>query len=72
MDGISEQEFGQTMQALAQHPQISQMLMAAQQGKLPDESAPAPSNEPKLTKQKTLQAFEESKKLTMEAMKRSA
>lgn len=49
--------------------------MAAQQGKLPSEDsmkAPAGTVEPKLTKSKVLTAFAESKKLTMEAMKKSA
>ena len=33
----SEQEFSITMQMMAQNPQMQQMMMAAQQGKLPDD-----------------------------------
>ena len=47
--------------------------MAAQQGKLPDETAVAAAKDkPKLEKSKVLKAFEVSKALTMEAMKKQA
>ena len=69
----SEQEFGMTMQAMAAQPPFQQMLMAAQQGKLPDEDALAKAKAaPKLAKAKTLKAFEVSKQLTMNAMQRQA
>ena len=69
---ISEQSFQMTMQRMAQNPQYMQMIMAAQQGKLPTEEALAEAKRrPKLEKSKTLKAFEESKKLTMDAMKRA-
>ena len=56
---------------MAQNPQYAQMIMAAQQGKLPSEEKMAEAkSKPKLQKQKTLQAFQESKKLTMDAMKK--
>lgn len=49
-----------------------QMIMAAQQGKLPTEEALAEAKRrPKLEKSKTLKAFQESKALTMDAMKRA-
>lgn len=69
----SEQEFQQTMGMMAQNPQYAQMIMAAQQGKLPsdDQMAKAQSR-PKLEKAKTLKAFQTSKQLTMDAMKRQA
>lgn len=47
------------------------MIMAAQQGKLPSEEKMAEAkSRPKLAKSKTMTAFQESKKLTMDAMKR--
>jgi len=65
----NEQEFQATMAMMAQHPQFAQVLMAAQQGKLPDENAMADAKKkPKLEKSKVLKAFEVSKALTMEAM----
>ena len=63
----SEQEFSMSMQIMAQNPQFQQMLMAAQQGKLPDEEG-AEKAPPKLSKQKTLQAFELTKQHTMDAL----
>ena len=58
---------------MSRHPQFAQMLMAAQQGKLPDEDALAKAKAaPKLAKAKTLKAFEVSKQLTMNAMQRQA
>jgi len=57
---LSEQEFQQTMQTMAQHPQYGQMLMAAQQGKLPskDEAADAKkAKAPRLERAKTLTAL---------------
>lgn len=69
----NEQEFQATMGMMAQHPQFAQVLMAAQQGKLPDENAVAAAKDkPKLEKSKVLKAFEVSKALTMEAMKKQA
>ena len=57
---------------MAQNPQYSQMITAAQQGKLPTEEALAEAKRrPKLQKSKTLKAFQESKALTMDAMKRA-
>ena len=51
-------EFQTTMQVMAQNPQYAQMIMAAQQGKLPDEDAMAKAKAtPKLEKAKTLKAF---------------
>ena len=48
------------------------MIMAAQQGKLPSEEALAEAKRrPKLEKSKTLKAFQESKTLTMDAMKKA-
>ena len=49
----------------------SQMLMAATQGKLTDENSSVTTEAPKLDKAKALRAFEKSKDLTIEAMKRS-
>lgn len=67
----SEQEFQMTMQMMAQNPQYAQMIMAAQQGKLPsEEKMQEAKSRPKLQKQKTIDAFQESKKLTMDAMKK--
>ena len=58
---------------MAQDPQSAQMIMAAQQGKLPDEDAIAKAkSRPKLEKAKTLKAFQASKQLTMDAMKKQA
>lgn len=58
----NDQEFQMTMSKMSQHPQFAQMLMAAQQGKLPDEEAIAKAKAaPKLAKAKTLKAFETSK-----------
>lgn len=69
----SEQEFQQTMQVMSQNPQMAQMIMAAQQGKLPTEEQLATAkSRPKLEKQKTLAGFKKSQALTMEAMKRQA
>ena len=70
----SEQEFGMTMQVMAQQPQFQQMLMAAQQGKLPDEDAAekAKKKQPTLDKSKTLRAFELTKKHTMDALGKQA
>lgn len=69
---IQEQTFQMTMQMMAQNPQYMQMIMAAQQGKLPTEEALAEAKRrPKLEKSKTLKAFQESKALTMDAMKRA-
>ena len=69
----SEQEFGMTMQVMAQQPQFQQMLMAAQQGKLPDEDAAEKAKkQPTLDKQKTLKAFELTKKHTMDALGKQA
>merc|ERR1712217_370573 len=69
----SEMEFSNTMGMMAQNPQYAQMIMAAQQGKLPSEEQVLAANaKPKLEKDKTLSAFEESKKLAMEAMKKQA
>lgn len=49
------------------------MIMAAQQGKLPSDDALAKAKKsPKLEKQKTLTAFQTSKQLTMDAMKKQA
>ena len=56
-----------THQTLAQNPQTAEFVMAAQNGKLSQHSASEP---PKLTKAKTLQVFETSQELTVEAMKR--
>ena len=69
---ISEQEFGMTFQGLAQNqnPQVAQMVMAAQAGKLPNPNAP--TEKPKLTKQKTLQVFKESSQMQLETMKKMA
>ena len=52
----SMQEVQMTMQMMAQDPQMSQMLMAAQQGKLPSEDQEVVAK-PKLEKSKTLKAF---------------
>ena len=61
------------MQMMSQNPQYAQMIMAAQQGKLPSEDAIAEAKRrPKLEKAKTLKAFQSSKALTMDAMKRQA
>ena len=69
----SEQEFGMTMQVMAQQPQFQQMLMAAQQGKLPDEDAAEKAKkQPALNKSKTLKAFELTKKHTMDALGKQA
>jgi len=46
--------------------------MAAQQGKLPDENADKANAAPALTKQKTLKAFELTKKHTMDALAKQA
>ena len=62
---ISEQEFQMTHQMLASNEQTAELVMAAQQGKL----QPKSKGEPKLSKQKTLEVFETSQELTMEAMK---
>lgn len=59
------------MGQMAQNPQYAQMIMAAQQGKLPSEDQMKEAkSRPKLEKSKTLTAFNASKKLTMEAMKK--
>mmetsp|Transcript_20830 Transcript_20830/g.25511 ORF Transcript_20830/g.25511 Transcript_20830/m.25511 type:complete len:243 (+) Transcript_20830:44-772(+) len=69
----NEQEFSMTMQVMAQQPQFQQMLMAAQQGKLPEEDAAEKAKAaPALSKQKTLTAFELTKKHTMEALGKQA
>ena len=58
---------------MAQNPQYAQMIMAAQQGKLPSDDAIAQAkSRPKLEKAKTLKAFQASKQLTMDAMKKQA
>ena len=44
------------------------MIMAAQQGKLPDEDAASKAKQPELSKQKVLRAFEINKKETFEAL----
>ena len=64
---ITEMEFGQTHQMLAQNPATAEFVMAAQQGKL---TQPVLSEQPKITKQKTLQVFEVSQKLAIETIKR--
>lgn len=61
-----------TFQTLMQNPnpQVQQLVMAAQAGKLPNPNAPA--EKPKLTKQKTIQVFKESSDLQLEMMKKMA
>ena len=57
------------MTVMAQNPAYAQMIMAAQQGKLPDERKVEEAKaKPKLEKSLTLRAFEVSKRLTMDAM----
>jgi hypothetical protein len=63
------EEFQMTMAHMAQTPEYAQMIMAAQQGKLPDEDALAKAkSRPKLDRAKTLKAFAKSKTLTIDAM----
>lgn len=69
----TEAEFAGTMQVMAQQPQFQQFLMAAQQGKLPDENdQPKAEEAPKLSKQKTLDAFELTKQHTIDALSKQA
>ena len=68
----SEQEFQMTMQMMAQDQRFAQMIMAARQGKLPMGDEPAPNAAPKLERRKTLVAFERSKNLSMEAMRKQS
>ena len=69
----NEQQFQTTMTVMAQNPAYAQMIMAAQQGKLPDDRKVEEAKaKPKLEKSLTLRAFEVSKRLTMEAMQKQA
>lgn len=72
LSGLSAQEFQQTMAMLSQNPQMAQMLMAAQQGKLPSNNPGDANKKPSLTKSKTLKAFETAQTMQMEQIKKQA
>ena len=67
----NEHQFQVTMAVMAQNPAFAQMIVAAQQGMLFDESK-IEEAKPKrhLERSLTLRAFEVSKRLTMQAMQR--
>ena len=67
---VSEAEFQRTMQQMASNPQMAQMLMAAQQGKLPSDNQESAGKKPGLTRAKTLKAFETAKTMQMEQIKK--
>ena len=73
LEGISMEQFMLTIDMISadQSSEKSQILMAAKQGKLTDENSSGITEAPKLDKAKALRAFEKSKDLTIEAMKRS-
>lgn len=58
---------------MAQQDEFMQMLMAAQNGKLPDEDADSQAKkQPELSKQKILKAFEVNKRNTIDAFGKQA
>ena len=73
LEGISMEQYMLTIDMISadQSSEKSQILMAAKQGKLTDENSQVTTEAPKLDKAKALRAFEKSKDLTIEAMKRS-
>ena len=69
----NENDFWITMDVTAQKTAFAQMIIAAQQGKLPDErkiEEAEVEDSSKLKKSMTLRAFEATKRRTMEAMEK--
>ena len=66
---MSAETFKETHKAMASNQATAEFVMAAQQGKLQQSGD---SQQPKLTKKKTLEIFEEQQELSLEYMKKVA
>ena len=64
---ITADEFAHTHDEMSKNPATAEFVMAAQQGKLTQKEDEQPK--PKISKQKTLQVFEEQQKKSLSHMK---